>query len=178
MEVLKPINELDSPDERNLYFTVHEEGCEARKLTLNDIYNEVESIRLHSGVPEDIRSHFSQAQNLAVYSWHHYPFNVTSQFMAFVSVELALKIKSGKKSNFKHLIKLAVENKWIADEGFTIARHREGKQQKSYVETLIEVMPNLRNRLAHGSNMLHNNCISSLLTCSEFINQLFEGNSS
>jgi hypothetical protein len=95
--------------------------------------------------------------------------------MGFVSVEFALKEKSGKKASFRSLIKLAVDNGWIKDEGFTIARCQKRPQENSYVETLVEVMPKLRNDLAHGSNMLHNNCMSSLRICAEFINQLYEG---
>ena len=174
METLKDRHQLEQPDQRNLYFVVGESGGKVRRLSLDDIHSEVSRIQLHDGVPERIRSHFAQAQNLAVYSWYYYPFNVTAQFMGFVSVEFALRKKTGKKSNFQNLIREAVEKGWIADEGFTIARHREGKFEKSYVETLIEAMPNLRNRLAHGSGMLHNNSLSSLLICAEFINQLFK----
>ena len=174
METLKDRHQLELPDQRNLYFVVDESGGKARRLSLDDIHSEVSRIQLHDGVPECIRSHFAQAQNLAVYSWYYYPFNVTSQFMGFVSVEFALKQKTDKKANFKNLIQEAVEKGWIVDEGFTIARHREGTFEKSYVETLIEVMPKLRNDLAHGSGMLHNNCVASLLICAEFINQLFE----
>ncbi len=174
METLKDRHQLELPDQRNLYFVVCESGGKARRLSLDDIYSEVSRIQLHDGVPECIRSHFAQAQNLAVYSWHYYPFNVTAQFMGFVSVEFALRKKTGKKSNFQNLIREAVEKGWIADEGFTMARHREGTLEKSYVETLIEVIPTLRNELAHGSGMLHNNSLSSLLICAEFINQLFE----
>ena len=94
--------------------------------------------------------------------------------MGFVSVEYALQLKSGKKdSSFKHLIQLAVKEGWIQDDGFSIAKLREDNG-RSYVETLIEVMPSLRNRLAHGSNMLHNNALASLRICAELINQLFK----
>ena len=174
METLKDRHQLELPDQRNFYLVVGESGGKARRLSLDDIHSEVSRIQLHDGVPECIRSHFAQAQNLAVYSWYYYPFNVTSQFMGFVSVEFALKQKTDKKANFKNLIQEAVEKGWIVDEGFTIARHREGTFEKSYVETLIEAMPKLRNDLAHGSEMLHNNCVASLLICAEFINQLFE----
>ena len=174
MNDLSPITDITKPDERNLYFVVTDAGGKARKLSLKDIYAEVSRIQLHEGVPAHIIEHFSQARYLSVYSWFHYPFNVTSQFMGFVSVEYALKTKSGTKKHFRALIREAVDKKWISDSGFTIAKHREGNHDKSYVETLVEVMPNLRNSLAHGSNMLHNNSISSLLICAEFINQLFE----
>jgi len=174
MEKLKDRKQLQAPDQRNLYFVIAEGGGRAKHLTLDDIYSEVSRIQLHDGVPEDIRNHFAQAQNLAVFSWYYYPFNVTAQFMGFVSVEFALKQKTGKTAPLKNLIREAVEQGLITDKGFTIAQYREGNPERSYVETLIEAMPNLRNRLAHGSVMLHNQSLSSLLICAEFINQLFE----
>lgn len=172
METLKPLANVTNVDVRNTYFVVTSADTFARKLTLEEIHSIVASITLHEGVPEGIRSHFAQAQNLAIYSWFYYPFNVTAQFMGFVSVELALKQRLNSKASFKHLIRKAVDGGLINDNGFAIAVHRE-PSSVSYVETLAEVMPDLRNRLAHGSSMLHNNSLSSLRICADFINQLF-----
>lgn len=172
MESLKPINEVTEPDVRNTYFVVRDATTETRKLTLADIHEAAGQIVLHNGVPEHIRNHFAQAQNLTVYSWFFYPFNVTAQFMAFVTVEFALKHRLNSTASFTHLIRRAVGEGLIRDEGFAIARHGLPSEQK-YVETLAEVMPKLRNELAHGSNMLHNNSLSSLRICAEFINQLY-----
>lgn len=173
MESLKPLQEITEPDVRNTYFVVRDTSALARKLTLSDIHEVASEIVLLEVVPEHIRSHFAQAQNLAVYSWFHYPFNVTAQFMAFVSVEFALKHRFKSKASFKHLIRRAVDEQLVRDEGFSIARHRVASETK-YVETLVEVMPKLRNALAHGSSMLHNNSLSSLRICAEFINQLYQ----
>ena len=172
MESLKPLAELTVPDERNLYFVVTEGSAGARRLCQEDIYAVVSEIALHAGVPESIRSHFSQAQNLAVYSWFHYPFHVTAQLLAFISVEFALKHRLNSQAPFKRLITTAVEKGLIKDHGFAIAAHRENATEP-YVQTLIEVMPWLRNRLAHGASMLHNNSVSSLRICADFINQLY-----
>lgn len=174
METLKSLAEITDPDERNLYFQVVDENEVTRRLTLQDIYESVSAISLHDGVPEEIRSHFTQARNLAVYAWFHYQFNVTAQLMGFVSVEYALKLKTGKsRANFTALIKTAIEEGWISDDGFTAAKRRNNPES-SYVEVLARVMPSLRNDLAHGTGMLHHKSVSSLRTCAEFINQLFE----
>jgi len=98
METLKPLAEVTEPDIRNTYFVVNDTSTRARKLTLKDLHDEAAGITLNETVPEAIRSHFAQAQNLAVYSWFHYPFNVTSQFMSFVTVELALKNRLNSKA--------------------------------------------------------------------------------
>jgi hypothetical protein len=175
MESLKSSVEVCEPDPRNLYFAVIDGEGIARRMALEDIYKHVSSITLHEGVPEDIRSHFAQAQNLALYSWFYYPFNVTAQLMGFVSVEFALKRKSGSKANLRSLIDKAIAEGWIRDDGFAIAKLRENPEG-SYVEVLSDVIPHLRNSLAHGSTMLHNNALSSLRICAEFINQLFDSN--
>ena len=172
MEVLKPISELTAPDERNLYFVVTDSSGYSRKLSLQDIHDVVSEITLHDGVPDPVRSHFSQAQNLAVYSWFHYPFNVTSQLLAFISVEFALKHRFDSRDRFKNLIARAVREGLIHDTGFAIATNRD-EALEPYVNTLIKVMPDLRNRVAHGSSMLHNSSLSSLRICADFINQLF-----
>lgn len=173
METLKNFDEVSEPDERNLYFSLVDGNGVARRLTLHDIHQSVASITLHAGVPEDIRSHFAQAQNLAVYSWFHYQFNVTSQLMGFVTVEYALKRKTGSKARFKSLIERAIAEGWIQDDGFSIAKLHENPEG-SYVEVLARVMPSLRNDLAHGTGMLHNNALSSLRICADFVNQLFD----
>ncbi len=174
MESLKPLLEITEPDIRNTYFVVTNTSARAQKLPLAGIHEVANDISLIATVPEDIRSHFTQAQNLAVYSWFHYPFNVTAQFMAFVSVEFALKSRFNSDATFKHLIRRAVDEGLIKDEGFAIADHRS-LSKTSYVETLVDVMPKLRNELAHGSTMLHNNSLASLRICADFINQLFPG---
>lgn len=159
-----------------------------RPLTFREIYEDAATITLHDGVPEVVRSHFAVAQNLLVYSWFFYPFNVTAQFLAYVTVELALKerFKPKEGRSFKELVKLAVAEGLVKDEGFSHLRGRSeldqhtqqeiglGPQQiKSYAEILIDAMPYLRNALAHGSAMLHPGGASSVRICAEFINQLF-----
>ena len=93
--------------------------------------------------------------------------------MGFVTVEFALKQRLKSSANFKQLIRTAIDAGLIKDEGFAIVAHREPSPQ-SYVETLVDVMPKLRNTLAHGSHMLHNNALSSLRICADFINQLYQ----
>lgn len=75
-------------------------------------------------MPVEIRSHFAQAINLAVYSWFYYPFNVTAHFMGLVSVVFALKVKTESRKPFRKLLREAVDAGWITDDGFKIARHR------------------------------------------------------
>lgn len=187
MESIKPLSEVTQPDDRQLNFVNFNRATgEITPRTLDDIYLGAAEISLSENVPESIRSHFSAAQNLLVYSWFHYPFNVTAQFMAFVTVELALKerLKPNPRTVFKDLISMAVARGLIKEEGFS---HRRGPEKKvmlgvefhipedsDYCQSLAEVMPYLRNELAHGSNMLHPNGLSGVRICAEFIEQLFK----
>ena len=166
-----------------------------RKLELKDVYEIAANIRLHDGVPEVIRDHFSTARNLLLYSWFYYPFNVTAEFLAFVTLEFALKerfdLKNGygkrKEASFKRLVEKAVKEGLVRDVGFSHIRNQSespndhsgyeigisSRPVKSYVETLVESLPFLRNELAHGRSMLHMDGAFSVRLCAEFINQLF-----
>jgi hypothetical protein len=180
MNRLKPCSELAIPDSR----------WNGRPIAA--IYEIASSIRLHPGVPEPVHTHFAAAQNLLAYSWFHYPFNVTAQFMAYVSVEAALKLRYAEqaKSSFRALVKRAIREGTVTDTGFTHVRQRieqteteeatdrrwlarESMQVKPYVDVLTETMPGLRNSFAHGEYMLHNHGAFHVRICAEFINQLF-----
>lgn len=132
MEDLKEYNQIMLPDERqNSFVSVNIETGKARQLTLEDIYLKAESIKLNESVPEKVRSHFSTARNLLVYSWYHYPFNVTAQFLAFVTVEMALKVKFNieKYQPFKRLVKQAVDEGLVKDEGFEHIQYKSKTQE-------------------------------------------------
>ncbi len=194
MEELKNLDEITQPDERQKAFAVvNRTSGEHRPLTLKDLYENASSIKLHDGVPEIIRNHFATAQNLLVYSWFFYPFAVTAHFLALVTTEFALKERLSPQSrmSFKDLVKSAVSQGLVKDEGFSQVRqqsefddHMEqdmgmvSQQLRSYVETLVEIMPYLRNELAHGSGMLYPAGAWLVQICAEFINQLFREKSS
>ena len=190
METLKPLATLLEPDARQPSFSVFDPELRAfRPFTLEDLYSRVSQIELHSGVPETVRSHFATALNLVAYSWHFYPFNVTAQFMGYVSVEYALRTRYPEKpvAPFKRLVERAVREGLIQDKGFSHYRDPELNQSppelqslmieppaNAYGLALIESIPFLRNSLAHGTSMLHMHGVKSVQMCADFINQLFE----
>lgn len=189
MEELKNFENIELPDERQKFFAVLDSTSgQDRPLSLHDIYQNASDIKLHENVPEIIRSHFATAQNLLVYSWFFYPFNVTAELLAYITVEFALKerFKPTEKQSFKSLVKLAIKHGLVKDEGFSHINVRPGLDEnteqkvnsasletKSYSEILTENIPSLRNELAHGSRTLHPNGVTTVRICSEFINQLF-----
>ncbi len=189
METLKKLEELCEPDIRQSFFLkVDIATGQTRPTQQRDLYDRVAAIELHTGVPEEIRSHFATALNLLVYSWYCYQFNVTAQFMAYVSVEYALKVRypSDKRQQFSSLVRRSVDDGLVKDSGFSQARANIPgigevhlippmflSAEKPYVESLAEVMPSLRNTLAHGATSIHNHGPQCVLICAEFINQLF-----
>lgn len=189
MSELKKFAEITKPDKRQQAFEILDSSSkEYRSLTIKDFYSVASSIQLHNGVPEEVRIHFSTAKNLLVYSWFYYPFNVTAEFMAYVSLEFALKarFKPPEKTPFKKLIEMAVNEGIVRDEGFShiqqnydvnkLLEVEKGilpEKVNHYTKILLDTLPWLRNDLAHGSQLLHNNGAFSVRICAEFINQLF-----
>ena len=72
----------------------------------------------------------------------------------------------------KKLLKKAVNERWINDSGF---RHiKNPDNDNSYCKSLIEILPDLRNNVAHGHSMLLPDCIGHIEKCADFVNQLFD----
>jgi hypothetical protein len=106
MERLKRLEDICRPDERwlNRIDIDHSTGA-VTPTTIESIYGLVEEIRLNAGVPDDVRSHFEIARNLALYSWFVYSFNVVAGMQAFASLEMAVREKAGdRKMVFKNLL--------------------------------------------------------------------------
>jgi len=190
MEALKPFEEILEADIRQQSFVKLTEQGKFENNTLRDFYNCAKARELHDGVPERIRNHFQTARHLLIYAWFYYPFHVTAMFHALVTAEFALKLRAGsQRGGFERLLKQAIQNGWIRDEGFAHGRHikerlkrqrEEGKvfgheypEVESYCTTLLRVLPFLRNELAHGTSMLHNESPKWLRICADLINQLF-----
>lgn len=189
-DTLKMFDKVLEADSRWGAFVLrNRETGEIRRLTLSDRHSDIEAITLVSAVPKAIREHFDTARNLLLYSWFVYRFIPVAELHAFSSVEYALRIKSGKpNSMLKELFKLAIEKKWIKDSGFRYYKvtEEESREDESaatnpdinnaqeYCNILLDSFPYLRNKLAHGSSMLHPGGLTTLAICADLINQLFE----
>lgn len=189
MEELKDLEAICEPDERMRHMVLLDEAkSEIRSLTFQDIYAAAKATKLHAGVPLEVRSHFETARNLFVYSWFFYPFNVAAQLHAFLTAERALKERAGtSKGGFRRLLRMAVAKGWIRDKGFSgfeanrlwginrgLIGESETSEVRSYSDVLVEVLPFMRNELAHGDTVLHYRGAQYLGLCAELINQLFD----
>jgi len=158
MEGLKKLEDVCEPDGRNLnrYDLDHSTGI-ATPTSIASIHALVESIRLNDNVPEEIRSHFEVARNLAMYSWFVYSFSEVAAMQALASLEMAVRDKTGDdKTAFKKLLDKLFKGRELAPE-----------------VSLAKAISWLRNELAHGSTMLTGQGISFLRACSELINELY-----
>lgn len=185
MEKLKSFKDILEPDVRQKNFAKFESG-KFVPIEAKDVYAKARSIILSEHVPEAIHNHFATALNLLAYSWYYYPFNVTAEFIALVSVEMALKerLSSDSKLGFKKLLKKAISLELISSSGFShISEKKEivpvelegfyRVDHSNYCQILVETIPELRNAFAHGTNLLHPNGHNSVRICAEIINQLF-----
>lgn len=173
MEDFKKLIEVNEPDERNFLFGSYDQKTENwTPLTLKKLYKAVKSININESVPESVISQFNVAKNLAIYTWYSYSFHQISELKAYSCVEMALKEKLGEnKHGFKGLIKRSVSEGLIVDAGFIHINIESTSNE--YSKTLAEIIPNLRNELAHGSTTLHPNSAATLQWCADFINQLY-----
>jgi hypothetical protein len=162
MEMLKPLEEVCQPDVRyrNRVDLDLRAGVTS-ETTIQTLYSLIEPITLNEDVPDEVRSHFEIARNLALYSWFVYSFNVVAAMQAYASLEMALKHKSGKdRIKFKKTLERALQGRLLSSP--------IGPPIK-----LAEVMSELRNDLAHGTSTMHGQVIAVLGTCAELINELF-----
>ena len=158
MERLKKLEEVCKPDERNRDRgdLDHSTGI-VSPTTIESIYAVVESIKLNDQVPDEIRSHFEIARNLALYSWFVYSFNVVAAMQAFASLEMAVRDKTpNKEMSFYQRLNKVFKNRQLAG-GLSLA----------------EGVSKLRNDLAHGSETIHGQGLEYLNMCSELINELY-----
>lgn len=162
MEKLKPLEKVCQPDVRYRHRgdLDHSTGT-ISEMTIESIYRLIEPIKLTENVPEEVRSHFEIARNLALYSWFVYSFNVVAAMQAYASLEMALKQKAGKK-------RISLKK--------SLAKHFKGRQLKGGLGPPIDLsdaISYLRNDLAHGNRTMHGQGIVALELCAELINELY-----
>lgn len=162
MEQLKLLSEVCQPDIRYRGRIDLEVSTGAvSETTIESIYCLIQTITLGRKVPDEVRSHFETAKNLALYSWFVYAFNVVAAMHAFASLEMALRTKTAnRKTPFKRLID-------------SVFNHRKLTSGLGPPLDLSIALSRMRNDLAHGSATMHGQGIAVLQTCAELINELF-----
>lgn len=166
MENLRKFNELMTIDRRNSFWIITNPLTKQKTtITLEDWYKQVESISLCDKVPQEIRSEFNVARNLAVYSWFCHSFHRVCKTKAFGILEEALAVKynqkNHKKTELQVLLEMAVE---------------DGSLDKNS-DVLAKEIPKLLNKFRKDiaqNEIYYKNSLFTLKICSEMINQVFE----
>ena len=176
VEEFKAFDKLLEPDGRWAYFiTQNRETGEKKPYSLPDRYEAVAEIQLPPDVPEAVRSEFNTAKMLCVYAWLYYPLHPMAELKAFATVELALglRLPDLSKKGLKVLLTRAVAEGFVTDSGFT---HIETDKQdpQRYSRMLPDLIPELRNTLAHGTPLLHPGSLFTVRNCAEIVAQLFQ----
>jgi hypothetical protein len=187
METIKSKEQFFEPDPRS----------QSLGPALENQYELLDYFRLHEGVPESVRSYVNSVVSLWLYGWLYYPFYPLAIFLSTSAVEMALQERFPNKRRYglKRLLqagkiagllrdeefpslKRRLENAAMMDEQFTGTASKASKasSSKSYVEVLIEALPEVRNRFAHPK--MHTIippgvAVDSLILATEIINQLW-----
>lgn len=195
MEKMKAIDEILTPDERNLSFVKIQEG-KTERIELKDMYDSISQIVLVPSVPDKAKNYFEILKNICIYGWFHYPLYTTAYGLSLMAIEMALRERFVKedphrKWPFKKLLKKAVELRLIKAGEFSHvkARWEESKrleketgglikalpETEGYCKILIDTIPYLRNAFAHPTGMLlaPGQAIFGIKVAAELINQLF-----
>lgn len=161
---LKSLHEVMEQDKRNESFVVvnPETGGE-RPFTLEELYNRIQAIQLTEAVPIEVREQFDIVLNLLLYSWFVYDFSTSALMLANATVEMALNLKyeeemggkSRRRPRLRKLLQQAVKSGWIVDGDFShLDEAKYSPNGTKYCKPLPDILPSLRNSLAHGSSFL------------------------
>lgn len=102
---LKPLNELLSADERNLYYVrCNQSTNEFENNSIEAHYADIEVYSLLASVPDDIATQYDVARNIYSYAWFEYRFFNVAEAQVLTVLELTLKDRIGKE-NIKAYIK-------------------------------------------------------------------------
>lgn len=196
-EHLRSIENMQVSDPRWASFGRVNVRGEIEPITLEQYAKPIQEIKLNCSVPESIATHFETAKNLALYAWHVYRFTPVAELYAYISIELALRSKTGDtKQPFKKLLKKAIEDGVLSNERFSqwkrVTEHRKYRYQENielaqyfdqaipeppeywnYLDILVENIPNFRNTYAHGSTSISPWASAALEDSAEIINQLY-----
>ena|ERR1051325_673464 len=187
MEELKPVAELFEPDFR----------AACRGYTIEVLYKLAAQYELSPAAPENVRLQFEIARHAYIYAALYTPLSAAAELYAVLAIEHALRMryeadpganKYDSQPGLKTLLKIAIARGWIRDEGFQFA-HQEvvptqdrgleyrpiaEERRKRPTDMVLELLPKIRNGMAHGHPRITLNHVSlHLQRATEIINQLY-----
>lgn len=172
-------------------------------VTIEGLRDKLDTLELHGGVPEDVRSAFNSARTLFLYGYFYYPFFSLSLPVVAGVVEMALRARypfqptqPGQSDwrGLRVLLKKAADDGLLSEAGFP---HLEASRTwwrevadamevatgercfddpPPYVEKLIDSLPKVRNSFIHTSGHPIGTppmMLTSMVVSAEIINQLW-----
>ena len=135
-EHMRPLEDMHEPDPRwRAFGRITPNGVES--ISLERYAKPIQEIQLNNAVPESVVTHFETAKNLALFAWHVYRFVPVAQLHAFISVELALREKTGNnKAPFKKLLQRSIDEGWLSNERFSQWRRITERRALQHKEDL------------------------------------------
>lgn len=134
-EKLRPAEHVREPDPRNTMFAMFDRtNGSTRPMALADPHQLISAYVLHAGVPPEIALQFETARNVYLYAWFVYRFYPVADHQCLACLELALRerlkeeIRTGKikdkRPALRVLLKYAVDNGLVRNEGFSVWQKR------------------------------------------------------
>jgi len=144
-ERLRPAEYVCEPDPRNtMYVRVDRTNGTSRPIELADHHEQISGYALHAGVPQEIVDQFETARNVYLFAWFVYRFYPVAEHHSLACLELALRkrleeeIRTGKfkekRPMLRALLKYAVEQGLVKNEGFATWRNRGAINSRHRVE--------------------------------------------
>lgn len=169
MEMFKDFDDILRMDKKHGVL----DQVSVRPYRLELLHKALADLEIKLSVPDDIHGQFNVARNMALYTYFFYALAPVVHLKTYIIIEHALRVRSNApiEKTFKMLLKQAVSEGWIIDSGF---RHIDPLSKGNpYSHSLIDLLPRMRNGLAHGSNMLDSSCLRHIQICCDLVNQLF-----
>jgi len=128
---LRSLNHVTEPDPRNACFvSIDDETGHFSPLTIQGQHDDIATVVLHAGVPEDVAAQLETTKNLYLYAWFVYRFYPVAQHHALTCLELGLRTRfwgdirakavpcHGKKPMLRDLLQFAISTGAVTNQGF------------------------------------------------------------
>ena len=196
METLKSLDEVLSPDQRNLRFI----NLDGAPTTLENHHASIAGIHLNPTAPEAVSSYFATIQNVCLYAWFAYDFYPVVQSLCFSLIELALAkrlpVQGRDNRRLNELLMQMLSQRLIRPKKFTHIRNArqaaaerlrmerkiirgmrsDPQMARNYPSVLADAIRKMRNIHAHPRMHMiitPGDALDQLQLTAEFINQLF-----
>jgi len=198
-EIFKNREDIFKVAGQNESWLILQEDGSTRQKNFDDWYEQVSEIGLVTCVPSRIRFYFDTTKNALLYSWFSYEMMPMVELFSYTLVEKSLRMiyecEECPGVSFAMLLKRAIEDERLNDSGFHVPKntviekmslendeliierflrtHEELELSQKYIKPICELLPKVRNKLAHGNGGLHPAAWLTLKINSEIINMLF-----